>query len=419
MQGSALHQDARVEREDARRSHLALGTSTAITLAVFVAFFGVAVGYLLDERLSPARFTAGVVTLVVISCLQLAHSFPHLSPWLADRRYWTLGCQVVLTYLPFLTFAEAWLATPGFLAGSALLVLPPRWAWPTFAAAVASAGLLVLETGLGRGSLWYGTVATALTGLVVFGLSELTRLVQEAHRTRAELTRMVLEAERLRFSRDLHDLLGMSLTTIAFKCELARRLPPSKHARLHQELTEILDTTQRAFADVRAVSQTYRAMSLATEIDTVLSTLKAMGIHAVIRGDVGPLPPEIETTLATVLREGATNMLRHSRAGACVVQLGLEQGAVRMAVTNDGLVDRPATPFGGGRTGSGLTNLRERLDAVEGRLSTEITDEGWFSLTAVVPLPSQTQASRNRLLRSLAQSLQPSDSGMHDSATVA
>ncbi|MET9502682.1 sensor histidine kinase [Streptomyces sp. NPDC006259] len=419
MQGSALHQHARVEREGARSRDLALGTSTAITLAVLVAFFGIALGYLLEDRLSPVRFAAGILTLLLVYAVQLVHSFPRLWPRLARRPYWTLGFQVLLTYLPFLTFAESWLATPGFLAGSALLVLPPRWAWPTFAAIVGSSSLLVLGSGMGRGSLWYGTVATTLTGLVVFGLSELTRLVQEAHHTRTELTRMALEAERLRFSRDLHDLLGMSLTTIAFKCELARRLPPSKHARLQQELTEILDTTQRAFADVRAVSQTYRAMSLATEVDTVFRTLRAMGIQAAFRGGTGPLPPEIETILATVLREAATNMLRHSKVGTCVVDLDAEDGTVRMTVANDGLTGRPASPPGNARPGSGLDNLRARVEAVEGRLSTEIRDTNWFSLTAVVPLPSETRASARRLLWPSGEPAHPSDADVHDSATVA
>ncbi|KUN85031.1 sensor histidine kinase [Streptomyces griseoruber] len=415
MRGSAQHKGLRTEHDDARSRHLALGTSSAITIAVLVAFFGVAVAYLLDDHLSPVRFTAGIVTLLLVYGLQLTHSFGYLSPRLTRRRYWTFGLQALLTYLPFLTFADAWLATPGALAGSALLVLPPRWRWLPFAAIVGSSSLLVLESGVGRGSLGYGTVATTLTGLVVFGLSELTRLVQDAHHTSAELTRMAVEAERLRFSRDLHDLLGMSLTTIAFKSELARRLPPSKHARLHQELTEILETTQRALIDVRAVSQTYRAMSLATEVDTLFATLRNLGVHAQVRGSAGPLPSDIETTLATVLREGVTNMLRHSRVGTCVVRLHREQGAVRLTVTNDGLDDCPAAAFSDARPGSGLNNLRDRVEAVEGRLTAEVTDGKWFSLTAVVPLPAKTAAPRHWLVRPL----HPSGRGMHDSATVA
>ncbi|MES9523820.1 sensor histidine kinase [Streptomyces capoamus] len=414
MQGSAQHIGARAEREDARSRHLALGTSSALTLAVLVAFFGVAVAYLLDDHLSPVRFTAGIATLLLVYAVQLAHSFAYLSPRLTRLRYWTFGLQILLTYLPFLTFADAWLATPGFLAGSALLVLPPHWMWPTFAAIVGSSSLLVLGSGVGRGSLLYGTVATTLTGLVVFGLSELTRLVQEAHRTRIELTRMAVEAERLRLSRDLHDLLGMSLTTIAFKCELARRLPASKHARVQQELTEILETTQRAFTEVRAVSQTYRAMSLATEVDTVFATLRSMGVDVEFAGSAGPLPPDIETTLATVLREGVTNMLRHSRVGTCVVRLQREQDAVRLTVANDGLDDRPAAAFSNARPGSGLNNLRDRIEAVEGRLTTEVKD-GMFSLTAVVPVPAEAPAPRHWLVRPLYSA----DRGVHDSTTVA
>ncbi|MFD9203975.1 sensor histidine kinase, partial [Streptomyces anthocyanicus] len=172
-------------------------------------------------------------------------------------------------------------------------------------------------------------------------------------------------------------------------------------------------------ADVRAVSQTYRAMSLTAEVDTVFATLKDMGIHAVFRGGAGPLPPHIETTLATVLREGITNMLRHSRVGTCVVQLSREPGAVGLIVTNDGIPAQPSGPGVGTRPGSGLTNLRERIEAVDGRLSVKIMDDKWFSLTAVVPLPAGTHESKRPVLRTAAGPARPPESELRDSATVA
>ncbi|CAM5693795.1 hypothetical protein STENM327S_02150 [Streptomyces tendae] len=409
MSGSAPHDGARADREDASSRHLAAGAATTITVAVLVAFFAIGVIYLLEARPSPVGLAAGIASLLLVYGLQLTHSFPHLSPWAARRRRLTFGSQVLLTYLPFLVYTEAWLATPGFLAGSALLVLPSPWRWAAFVTVVASAGLLVLRTGVGRGSLVYGTVATALTGLVVFGLSELTRLVREAHHTRGELTRMVLEAERLRFSRDLHDLLGINLTTIAYKCELARRLPPFQHVRRHQVLTEILESVQHAFDDVRAASQAYRALSLATEIDTVRATLEDMGVHTTFRGSVGVLPQAVETTLATVLREGVTNLLRHSRVSTCVVELAHEGDTVVLELSNDGVVDRPAAPGG-----SGLANLRERVEAVHGKLCTEIRDEKWFRLTAVVPVAGDAPA--DSVFR---PALRPTPTGMNNSASVA
>ncbi|MGW2293485.1 sensor histidine kinase [Streptomyces violaceorubidus] len=406
MSGSAPHESARVHGEDASRRPLAAGATT-ITLAVLVAFFGIGVIYLLEARPSPVGLTAGITALLLVYGLQLTHSLPHLSPWATRGQRWTFGSQILLTYLPSLLYAEAWLATPGFLAGSALLVLPSPWRWTAFAVVVASSGLLVLRAGVGRGSLLYGTVATALTGLVVFGLSELARLVREAHRTRCELTRVVLEAERLRFSRDLHDLLGINLTTIAYKCELARRLPPSQHVRRHQVLTEILESTQRAFDDVRAASQAYRALSLATEIDTVRATLKDMGVHATFRGSAGVLPQAVETALATVLREGVTNLLRHSRVSTCVVELAREGDSVVLVLSNDGVVDRPAAP-----AGSGLANLRERVEAVDGTLCTEVRDKKWFRLRAVVPVPVESDAPARSLFRA-------APTGMDNSASVA
>lgn len=108
-------------------------------------------------------------------------------------------------------------------------------------------------------------------------------------------------------------------------------------------------------------------------------------------------------------------MLRHSRVGTCVVRIHRDQQAVRLTVTNDGLEGHPAAPFSNARPGSGLNNLRDRIEAVEGRLTAEITDGKWFSLTAVVPVPAKSPAPKHWLVRPV----HPSDSGMRDSASVA
>ncbi|EDY42554.2 sensor histidine kinase [Streptomyces sp. SPB074] len=410
MSGSALRDGARAHREDAGRGHLGTGT-TALTLAVLAAFLGIGVLYLMEARTSPPVLALGIASLLLVCGLQLAHLFPRLPLWTARRRHCAFGAQVLLAYLPFLLSAGAPLATPGFLAASALLVIASPWRWLVFSAIVASGSLVVPRTGMEPGSLLHGTVVTALTGLVVFGFSELARLLREAQRTRGELARTVLEAERQRFSRDLHDLLGISLTTIAYKCEVARRLGPGQHVRRHEVLTEIMDSTQRAFDDVRAASQAYRALSLAAEIDAVRATLRDMDVRVTFRGSAGVLPPSVETTLATVLREGVTNLLRHSQVTTCVVKLSREGDTALLVLRNDGVVRRPAAAGG-----SGLENLRERVEAVHGELRAEAEDDDWFRLEAVVPVPAGSGAAPAGAFR---PALLPASGGRGESASVA
>ncbi|CCH31015.1 hypothetical protein BN6_37220 [Saccharothrix espanaensis DSM 44229] len=132
--------------------------------------------------------------------------------------------QAALVYLPLPVLGAAWVSLPGFLAGSALPVLRPWAAWTTFTGVVVSVG--VAQEVLARDHLdvVFNVVATFVNGLVVFALGTLSRLAAEVRQTRDELVGLVLTEERLRFARDLHDLLGLSLSAITMNSELIRRL---------------------------------------------------------------------------------------------------------------------------------------------------------------------------------------------------
>ncbi|MGV9856504.1 sensor histidine kinase, partial [Streptomyces sp. NPDC003442] len=294
---------------------LAPRLAVVITVLVLVGYFAVAVTYVVDGNRSGRSVDAAMLGLALLPmtmllCLQMLHSFPGLAPRLSGARRWTLTLQTVLTFAPFAIFKHAWLGMPGFLAGSSLLVLVPALAWPAFAAILLCTDVLLFQVGFGWGQVAYTTVSTALTGLVVFGLSRLSGLVAEVSRSRAELARLAVAQERLRFSRDVHDLLGYSLSTITLKCELVHRLVPRQNSRAQQELSEILQTSRQALADVRAVASGYRKMSLSAEAATARSMLAAAGISATAEIDCGPLPDLVDTVLASVLREGLTNVLR-------------------------------------------------------------------------------------------------------------
>ncbi|MFE0350363.1 sensor histidine kinase [Streptomyces griseoluteus] len=367
----------------------------AITTVVLCAFCFVAVTYELSTDPALGTFTAAMVLLVVVFLVQLQISFPRFVPVLGRHRLVLLLVQSLLTYVPFLFYGQAWLPLPGLLAGSTLLVLPYVVAWPAFGLVLVSTDVLQFFVGLGWRDVSYTTVSTLLTGLVVFGLSRLTDMVTEVHRSRADLARLAVDQERLRFARDLHDLLGYSLSTITLKCELAYRLLPGQAGRVQEELTEILRTSRQALSDVRAVASGYRDMNLAAEVSDAESVLDALDITTVTHVTCGTLPRQVDTTLATVLREGMTNMLRHSKAARCEITALHRDRTIVFRLANDG-VDGARThlrPLAGeeGNGNSGIRNLATRVEAIGGTLTAGGRSDGWFALEVVLDL-ADTQA---------------------------
>ncbi len=372
---------------------LAPKLAMTITTVVLCAFCFVAVTYELSANPTPEMFSEAMGLLLLIFGIQLAISFPRLIPRLSRHRLLILFLQGLLTFLPFATFKQAWMPLPGLLCGSALLVLPDALAWTAFALLTLSVDVLQFYVGLGWRDVAYTTVSTILTGLVVFGLSRLSDLVTEVHQSRADLARLAVDQERLRFARDLHDLLGYSLSTITLKCELAYRLLPGQADRAQQELAEILQTSRQALADVRAVASGYRDMCLATEVSDAVSMLSSLDIHTITRVECGTLPRNVDTVLATVLREGLTNMLRHSEADRCAITAVRQKRTIRFTLTNDGVGHRKArleTPASrGGHHSSGIRNLATRVEGLGGRLDARVADDGWFVLEAVLELPEE------------------------------
>ncbi|MEO3977561.1 histidine kinase [Streptomyces sp. CAU 1734] len=349
------------------------------------------VGFLniLESRRGPLTLAAAAFGFVVIFLLQIVHSSYGLRHIRARWGRWTLGLQALLTYLPLFALGFGWGGMAGFFGASALLVLPSLAGWVMFGlvALVASVTGPLLGMPL-VGSVYVG-VSTVLTGLIVFGLARLAELVIEVQEAQQAFARLAVSQERLRFARDLHDLLGYSLSAITLKSELARRLVHRESDRALEELESILEISRQALSDVRTVARGYRDMSLATEAVSAQAVLGAGGIQATveIRGKV----PEGETNtiMATVLREAVTNLLRHSKAEHCRIESWTTPaGCVVLTIANDG-VDRtvtgsPSVPRA--RDGSGLHNLQFRLAAVGGRLDSGIDEQGWFVLTAEAPL---------------------------------
>jgi two-component system sensor histidine kinase DesK len=194
--------------------------------------------------------------------------------------------------------------------------------------------------------------------------------------------RLAVAEERLRFARDLHDVMGRNLSTIAVKGQLAAELVRRGRAEAVDEVTDISRIADESLRELRGVVGGYRSASLPGELAGARSVLRAAGVACTVSGDeeAALLPAAVQVALGWVVREAVTNVLRHSRATTCAVTLSSAAGETELRVVNDGAAG-PADR----RWGNGLTGVAERLDAAGGRL-TASGGNGCFELTATVPV---------------------------------
>jgi two-component system, NarL family, sensor histidine kinase DesK len=358
----------------------------AILKAVLCGFLAMTViGTLMSPADSPrVDLVVSLVSIALLFALQMHNCSAAAVQWTSRRRRLMLMTQALVTYLPLVMVGKAWAGgMPGFLAGSALLLLSGWRAWALFAAVVASALAVPLILGLGSHYAAYLVILAFNTGLAIFALTWFARIPRCDPAVHCRPGQLAVVRERMRFARDLHDLLGYSLCSITLKAELARRVLADQPGQASAEITDVIDTARQALADVRLLSSSYRSFSLAKEASSVASLLSARGIEARVELRCGPLDETVDTVLATVLREAVTNALRHSSARTCSVEACQRGETVRLRVANDGV--QRAAVGGAGRNGCGLDNMAARLEAIGGRLTAGVTNHGWFSVLAEAP----------------------------------
>jgi two-component system sensor histidine kinase DesK len=213
---------------------------------------------------------------------------------------------------------------------------------------------------------WTDAFTLALVTLAMWGFFNIIRSNVALAAARADLARLAAENERTRIARDLHDLLGHSLTTITVKAGLARRLAErGDMGRAATQISEVEELTRGALTDVRAAVSGYRDVSLAGELATAREVLRAAGIIAILPATPDIVAPEVRELFGWVVREGVTNVVRHSRAAHCTIRLG----STWVEVVDDGR-------GGGAAAGNGLVGLRERVNAAGGTVRT-MSDAGW------------------------------------------
>ncbi|MDR3035151.1 MAG: histidine kinase [Kitasatospora sp.] len=212
----------------------------------------------------------------------------------------------------------------------------------------------------------------------------------ESERAREVEARLAVAEERLRFGRDLHDVLGRNLAVIALKAELAVQLGRRGRPEAVEQMIEVQRLAQESQREVRAVVRGYREADLGAELAGAQGVLAAAGIDCTLTGSAAGLPAPVQSALGWVVREAATNVLRHGDARQCTVSLSVTGGRAELCVENDGAPESPT----GDRPGSGLAGLRERLSELDGTLWAGPAGPGRFRLTAEVPLPASDAPPR-------------------------
>jgi two-component system sensor histidine kinase DesK len=280
-------------------------------------------------------------------------------------------------HLSIVNATGIWAAAALFWLSVAALYLKP---WATICAGVALVGGLTAWTALVTRDPWQTVLVLEAFSAVttIYGMRLWRWLwwtIRDAHDSQEAKARLAVSEERLRFARDLHDLLGHSLSVISLKSELAAKLAPRDTGRAAAEMADVRRLAADSLAEVQLAVDGYQALDLDEELAGVCAALESAGARCVIDARAGDLSPTGRALLAWAVREGGTNILKHSTATRCAITI--DGGVLEMR--NDGVGDRPAAP------GSGLRGLSERLAAAGGSFSAAPTPAGEFLLRAAVP----------------------------------
>ncbi|MCK1794965.1 histidine kinase [Streptomyces sp. XM4193] len=367
----------------------------------FFALLEVVVGFSLAVAVEP-RWGIAVVCLLVVAHAALCQiTSSRCLDWMLDRRdrptamMWTnaAGAAVIVGVLLAFESADMTRELTGVTTLSSVVMImaamslslnlrPSEFGRLVLAATPIVAGMALLAGSPARlvtvyaaMTLWCGLAggfAGRASGWILAAVMEL----DEARHAQA---RLAVAEERLRFGRDLHDVLGRNLSVIALKSELAVQLAQRKGAASGAALDQMVEVqriARESQSELREVVRGYRDTSLLNELAGARGVLRAAGIECEIDADPNTaLPESVRAALGWVVREGATNVLRHSDASRCVIRLRLTEhpDAAVLTLVNDGVRDvkaaRSIGSSGNGRS-AGLIGLRERLSALRGTLST-------------------------------------------------
>jgi two-component system, NarL family, sensor histidine kinase DesK len=365
-----------------------LWTSFAVAWLLILALV---VWHLPRAGLSPAHLSGSVACIVLLALAYLWVTVRQ-APGVADLAAETFGGRPALATVGVLAVMAACVFVFTVLAPGLeiwwLMMFPIVAAGLALAPAVAVVAMAALIA-IGFLSAWVtdGRIDTIFLLQVTFGASaiafrHLMATVAQLRRAREELARAAVNEERLRFARDLHDLLGRSLSTIVLKSELAGRLASRAPDRAAAEIADVERTAREALQHVRAAVVGYRRPSLTDELAAARELLVAAGIEARIDSLPAALPPAADGLLGWAVREGVTNVVRHSRARSCTIRVARRADLATAEIVDDGSGNGGGIDAGG----CGLAGLIERAAAEGGHVHAGPLTGGGFRLAVDVPL---------------------------------
>ncbi len=320
----------------------------AVPFALSMFLRGLAVG---------PRIAIGVGTVLFLALYIIGH-------WLRDRRVLVVVAALAAMSVAYATTTPA--AAVFFVYGAAFCGgnLRRREAILAIGAEIVVAAVAGVLLELDVVYYVQALGLTVLIGAITIHGRERAIANEELRLARDEVRRLAQLAERERIARDLHDLLGHSLSVIALKSELARKLAVIDPTGAAREIGEVESIAREGLAQVRSAITGYRSSGLAAEIETVRRALSAASIETEVDVQSVALGPEEETAIALALREATTNVIRHAAARQCRIRLYARDGSALLEIEDDGQgTDRPF--------GNGLLGMRERFVALGGALTRE------------------------------------------------
>ncbi|MFC0110768.1 sensor histidine kinase [Kibdelosporangium aridum] len=363
-----------------RRARAVTLGSLAVTVLTSLIMPGI--GILRDQR--PLWIVLGAIGVLAFAATQAGALYATVTPWLSEqarrRLLIAFGLASVLT-LPLTAPVggsqwETWAWIGGSIIGSLPMLKVGRVPTTAITLAVFVAAGILADRPVAA-LVIVASIAAAVIAMSVAHLWLWDMLLQ-ARKGREAQAQLAATEERLRFARDVHDVLGHDLSLISLKAELASKLAPVDAEASAKEASEVQQLATRALTNMREAVHGYRAVNLNEQLDAIADVLQSSGVRCTITQPDNELPQAIATRLAAVLREASTNVLRHSQAKWCTIDVTHAGEEVRMTVANDGAGNSAAD-----RHSSGLAGLADRLAEAGGRLRTR-QENGVFTLEASI-----------------------------------
>ncbi|MDF5756337.1 histidine kinase [Spongiactinospora sp. TRM90649] len=333
----------------------------------------------LGEGPSGAEIAVAVAGTALFALLSAAVIWRAVPPAHQGRGTLPLAAATAVAAALVGVMGHSWLLAASYYLVTLTLLDQPQRRWMPALVMIVGADVAVCLWVFGAGGQTVLSTAAQIGGfgLLVAGGYRIIQLSKEIKVAQAHAELAAVAEERLRIARDLHDILGQRLTEVVLKAELATRVVHEDLERATRELAELAEVARGALGDVRATVSDFRPITLSGELAAARTLMRSAGIELTVTLPDDPLPEVLDGLAAHAVREGVTNVLRHSTGRRCTITVTSGDQVV-VTVRDDGRAVHPD------HAGGGLRGLAERLEPVGGRLSAGPADGG-FQMRVEVP----------------------------------